>query len=160
MTGTGTNQGNTTNTQDGLDITAAGAAHPLGADLAVGNVTTSTAATMGHGWGRPNANAVVAATIEGDATRAAIFGYDTGAVMVSGSAPARRVGFFCYGGNGATTFNVVASRLFDASVQWAARSVPLVEYRRDVADRIVERRVNGVIEARYGHSVTRTPTSR
>jgi RHS repeat-associated protein len=154
MTGTGSNQGNTSNSQDSLDITAAGAGHPLGGDQPQGNVTTSTAATMGHGWGKPNSNAVVAATIDGDATKAAIFGYDTSASMVTGTAPARRVGFFYYGGNGSTTFNDNAARLFDASVQWAARSVPTVEYERDLTDRIIERSVNGVVEARYAHSAS------
>jgi RHS repeat-associated protein len=114
---------------------------------------------MGHGWGKPNSNAVVAATITGDATKAAIFGYDTSATMVSGTAPARRVGFFYYGGNGGTTFNTNAAKLFDASVQWAAKSVPLVEYERDVTDRIIERRVSGILEARYAHTASGdTPT--
>ena len=153
MTGTGTNQGSTAS-QSSLDLTTAGAAHPLGADLAQGNVTTATSATMTHGWGKPNTNAVVAATLTGDATKATIFGYDTSATMVTGTAPARRVGFFYYGGNGATTFNDNASKLFDASVQWAANSIPWVQYKRDVTDRIIERRVNGIIEARYAHTAT------
>ncbi len=91
MTGTGTNQGSTAS-QSSLDLTTAGAAHPLGADLAQGNVTTATSATMTHGWGKPNTNAVVAATLTGDATKATIFGYDTSATMVTGTAPARRSG--------------------------------------------------------------------
>ena len=147
MTGTGSNQGNTTNSQNSVDITAAGATHPLGAGFVQGNLTTATSAVMGHAWGKPNSNTTVAATIAGDATKATIFGYDTGATMVTGTAAAARVGFMYYGGNGATHFNDNAAQLFDASIQWAAKSAPHIEYQRDATDRITSYTVNGVTSA-------------
>ena len=154
MTGTGSNQGNTTNSQNSVDITAAGATHPLGAGFVQGNLTTATSAVMGHAWGKPNSNATVAATIAGDATKATIFGYDTGAAMVTGTAAAARVGFMYYGGNGATHFNDNAAQLFDASIQWAAKSAPGIQYQRDATDRITSYTVNGVTIGRYAYTAS------
>ena len=157
MTGTGSNQGNTTNSQNSVDITAAGATHPLGAGFVQGNLTTATSAVMGHAWGKPNSNATVAATIAGDVTKATIFGYDTGATMVTGTAAAARVGFMYYGGNGDNHFNDNAAQLFDASIQWAAKSAPHIEYQRDATDRITSYTVNGVTIGRYAYTVQPTP---
>ncbi|MFN7147898.1 MAG: PA14 domain-containing protein [Microthrixaceae bacterium] len=153
MTGTGSNQGST-GTQNSVDVTAAGQSHPLGAGFAQGNLVTSTSAVMTHGWGKPNSNAVVAATIAAQPTQATIFGYDTGASMVSGTAPARRVGFMYYGGNGQTSFNDNATALFDASVAWATATAPKVAYKRDATDRITERSANGRVVARYSYTAS------
>ena len=109
---------------------------------------------MSHAWGKPNSNTTVAATIDGDATKATIFGYDTGAAMVTGTAAAPRVGFMYYGGNGATHFNDNAAQLFDASIQWAAKSAPHIEYQRDATDRITSYTVNGVTIGRYAYTAS------
>ena len=55
----------------------------------VGTVTVSTAGSS-FSWGKPGAAAVVAATINGDASRPAIFGYERGALLAnSTTAPVR-----------------------------------------------------------------------
>ena len=115
MTGTtsGTNFGSTTGQ---TQITISNAAHPLAAGL-TGNVTVVSAASS-FGWGTPNANAVKAATILGNSTRATDFGYSSGAVMPGLTAPARRVGFFLFGNSAGLTTN--GGSLFDAAVTWAA----------------------------------------
>ena len=152
MTGTGTNQGNTGADQNALVVSAAGATHPLGAGFAAGSVTTSSSATVTHGWGKPTANAVVAATITGDTTKAAIYGYDTGAAMQGGyTAPARRVGFHLYNGS-SSVLNDNSVALFDAAIAWAAKSAPKVTYKRDATDRITERSANGRVVARYSYT--------
>lgn len=153
MTGTGTNQGSTTN-QNALDVTVAGSTHPLGAGFAPGALATSTTATITHGWGKPTANATVAATVTGDSTKAAIYGYDTGVAMQAGYiAPARRVGFHFYGGSG-TVLNDNSTALFDAAVAWATASAPLISYKRDAADRITQRSANGRVVARYSYTAS------
>jgi hypothetical protein len=88
----GTDFGSTGN-QSELVITPAGADSPLGAGLAPGTVTTSCTAVT-TGWAKPTsaATVAVAAVVPSDLSKAAIFGYDTGSAMASGSAPARRVG--------------------------------------------------------------------
>ena len=113
---------------------------------------------MSHAWGKPNSNATVAATIDGDPTKATIFGYDTGAAMVTGTAAAARVGFMYYGGNGATHFNDNAAQLFDASIQWAAKSAPHIEYQRDASPtRSPRTRSNGAHRPLRLHRVSRHP---
>ena len=101
--------------------------------------TSPQPALCGHEprLGKPNSNTTVVETIDGDPTKATIFGYDTGAAMVTGTAAAARVGFMYYGGNGATHFNH-AAQLFDASIQWAAsRSAHRVPTRRHRPDHLV-----------------------
>ena len=44
-------------------------------------------------------------------------------------------------------------QLFDAAVNWAAPA-PTITYVRDVADRIIERRVNGAVDTRYAYTAT------
>jgi|GEM_PF-468349 len=114
MTGTtsGTHYGDLAS-QTQLNIVDAG--HPLAAGLPAGLATTTSSPQL-YFWGTPSANAVVAATLNGYPTRAAVFGYEAGATMVGMKAPARRVGFF-NGSSAAFTANGWA--LYDAAVQWA-----------------------------------------
>ncbi len=95
-------------------ITIVNPAHPLAGGL-TGTPTVSSSTDMT--WGRPAASAVVAARIVGSGTRAAIFGYEPGAVMTVGVAPARRVGHFVFR---ADTLNANGRASFDAAVTWAA----------------------------------------
>jgi hypothetical protein len=111
--GSGDQFGTTTN-QTSVAIIAA--THPMAANL-TGTVSVVTAASS-FSWGKPNANAAKIATLTGDATRIAIFGYDTGAAMVGLPAQARRVGFFLTDTNGAT-LTANGGSLFDAAVKWA-----------------------------------------
>ncbi len=153
MTGTGgVNQGTSLN-QASVAVSAAGQSHDLGAGFPAGTVAIASSATMSHGWGKPNSNAVVAATITGDATKAAVFGYDTGATMVSGTATARRVNYPLSGGL-ATNINDNGVQLFDAAVAWASGKSPKIAYKRDATDRITERTVNGRVVARYSYTAS------
>ena len=93
------------------------AEHPLAAGL-TGKVAISAANTGLH-LGVPAATAVVAATLPADATRATIFGYESGVTMQQNQkAPARRVGFFA--GNALTDrLNADGIKLFEAAATWA-----------------------------------------
>ena len=66
-------------------LAIANAAHPLAAGLS-GTRSVHTSGQVVK-WGRPAAAAARVATIAGDATRPAIFGYDAGAAMTSGVGP-------------------------------------------------------------------------
>ena len=69
-------------------------------------------------WGLPAATAERVAVLQGMVNRVAIFGYRRGTAMVSGQAPARRVGFFAANAAAANlTDNGV--RLFAAAIDWA-----------------------------------------
>jgi len=128
-------------------VVIAAGGHPLAGGL-TGTVTVRSA-DQNVAWGKPSASATVAATHPQDATKATIFGYDTGATMVGLTAPARRVGFFLYG---STSITANGLTLFDAVVNWAAPSTSTVRYVRDATDRIVARYVDGNLVARYGHA--------
>jgi hypothetical protein len=91
-------------------------AHPLAGGLSGTVTVTSSAQTFS--FGRPNANAVVAARPAGDTTRAVIFGYERGAAMPGLTAPGRRVGFF-FENNTAAALTASGLTLFDAAVRWA-----------------------------------------
>jgi hypothetical protein len=71
-------------------------------------------------WGTPAPTATVGATLPGDPDKAALFGYQKGAQMVSGVAPARRVGMFLSdSGLQPDLVSPQTVRAFDASVSWA-----------------------------------------
>jgi glucose/arabinose dehydrogenase len=97
-----------------LAITAA--THPLAGGLS-GTVTVASPPQT-FTFGRPNANAVVAARPAGDATRAVIFGYERGTAMPGLTAPGRRVGFFVHDAT-AAALTPAGFTLFDAAVRWA-----------------------------------------
>ena len=153
MAGTGgANQGSAVN-QASVMVTTAGQSHMLGAGFPAGSVAIASSATMTHGWAKPNSNAIVAATVVGDTTKAAVFGYDTGATMVSGTAAARRVMYPLSGGL-ATNINDNGAQLFDAAVAWASGKSPKIAYKRDATDRITERTVNARVVARYSYTAS------
>lgn len=89
--------------------------HPLAAGLA-GTPTTATAGTY-YGWGSPNANATIVATVTAGG-QATIFAYEAGAVMPGRTAPARRTALFM-GDNTAKYFSAAGQALFDAAVNWS-----------------------------------------
>ncbi len=115
MTGTvsGTDFG-TEATQTTLSIV--NTSHPMAAGLTGAPTVVTTASTFT--WGVPNANAVKIATVNGNATRAVIFGYLAGAAMPGLAAPARRVGLFLENAT-ASSLNASGWALFDAAVNWA-----------------------------------------
>jgi hypothetical protein len=91
-------------------------AHPLAAGMS-GTRTVHTAAQVIK-WGRPAPAAARVATVAGDATRPTVFGYEAGAAMTSGTAAARRVGFFLHD-NSPTALTADGWKLFDAAALWA-----------------------------------------
>jgi glucose/arabinose dehydrogenase len=97
--------------QQAVDVAAT--QHPLTAGLA-GSIVVSDPAAI-FSWGAPTASAVQVATLAGDSSKAAIFGYETGAAMTTLNAPARRVGF----ATGTANFTGNGWSLFDAAVTWA-----------------------------------------
>jgi len=99
--------------QSGVDAVGV---HPLAAGLA-GLVVISNQNEVVY-WGVPGGEAAVGATVDGDPTRAASFGYEAGATMVIGSAPARRVGFFL-SDQTAQRWTTDAQDLLRAAVRWA-----------------------------------------
>jgi RHS repeat-associated protein len=151
MTGTvsGTDFGSAAN-QTQLVITPAGVDSLLGAGLAPGTVTTSTTAVT-TGWAKPTSAATVAAVVPSDLSKAAIFAYDTGALMAAGTAPARRVGWWHYELS-TSGYSKESKDLFDAAVAWASGVTPTISYSRDAANRIVQRSVNGSVAARCSYT--------
>jgi hypothetical protein len=91
-------------------------ATPLAAGLQGSVVILSRASDMS--WGTPNGNAVRVASLPGQPTRLAIFGYEAGAQMPELVAPARRVGLFLSGTN-ATLLTAQGFALVDAAITWA-----------------------------------------
>jgi hypothetical protein len=65
--------------------------HPLSAGLSGERAITSASGALG--WATPAAEAVVVARSAEHSERAVLFAYEAGAYLVSGPAPARRVGF-------------------------------------------------------------------
>ena len=110
--GAGTNYGSA---PSGNTVDVAGS-HPLSAGLSGSVVVTSSDRRIR--WGIPAPNAIVAAMVTGDPSRAAIFGYEPGDFMATHTAPARRVGFF-FDDSSATAWTVEGQALFDAAVSWA-----------------------------------------
>ncbi len=97
--------------------------HPLAAGLPAGRTDIVTVPTT-ISWGNPNENAIRIATIQGNPDRAAIYAYETGAVMADGLvAPARRVFTFLTDG---AFLNVTPAgqALLVGSIQWAIGMEP------------------------------------
>ena len=69
-------------------------------------------------WGRPSASGVIVAHVGDFPALPAVFAYETGASMVVGAAPARRVGLFL-NATTAPTLTVDGWAIFDAAVNWA-----------------------------------------
>ncbi len=121
-TTSGTHFGQQTN--NASNITISNPSHPLAAGLS-GTVTVYSTGQLLM-WGVPNAQAIKIANVTNTATKATIFGYETGTTMFNGLiAPARRVGFFL-NSNTASTLNTNGWNLFDASVCWAMNCTNIV----------------------------------
>jgi acyl-CoA thioesterase I len=112
----GVDYGETAGTDQRKRVVMTVSTHPLAAGLS-GTVTVSDPASR-FMWGLPASSAALVATLENDPTKYAVFGYESGATMFSGSAPARRVGLFLHEAT-AATLTAAGWSIFDASVQWA-----------------------------------------
>lgn len=91
--------------------------HALSAGLA-GTITLSATAPSDVHWGAPGPAAAIGATLDGNPGRAASFGYEAGAAMVVGTAPARRVGLFL-DDDTSLRWSADAQDLFRAALRWA-----------------------------------------
>ena len=108
-------------TQDTIEIVDAN--HPLAAGLAAGPVVVTTSPTT-FTWGVPGGDAQIVATISGNSSRAAIYGYDQGDTLISGApAPARRVHIFS-GNDTYAAANAEGKALFQAALEWALGGAP------------------------------------
>ncbi len=109
-----TSQG-TSATQTTLNITDA--SHPLAGGLAAGvRIVANTTGTFS--WGAPGETPLIIARLNDGTNRAAIYAYETGAAMNSGTAAARRVNLFLQNDT-FVSLNADGLRLFDAAVAWA-----------------------------------------
>lgn len=146
MTGTlsGTDYG-TYATQTQIDVVTPG--DPLTGTVP-GGTQTVLSATSGMAWGVPSASATVVATKYNNPAQATYFAYDQGDAMVTGTAPARRIGIFLHNTTG-TNMNATGWELFDQAALWAA---PKIRYIRDATDRIIARQINDVTVAKYSYS--------
>ena len=113
---TGATAGFDFDADSGTSIVVTAPQHPLAAGLS-GTVTVFSA-TMELAWARPGPAAVVVAAMPGDATKATVFGYPTGAPTPGGRARAARVGLFASWLHVHTLTNA-GVRLLDAAVAWA-----------------------------------------
>ena len=91
--------------------------HPLAAGLSNGLVVITTV-EKAVSYGVPQGDVVIIAVNAAVDTQAVLFGYDTGAAMYVGTAPARRVGTFLLN-DVADAMTDEGWALFDASVMWA-----------------------------------------
>jgi hypothetical protein len=103
--------------QNQQDVNILDATHPLADGLPLG-LTRITTAPQKLVWGKPAASAAKVASIAGQATQIAIFGYEKGAAMVGLAAPGRRVGFPA-GRDTPLVLNTAGLSLFDAAIRWA-----------------------------------------
>jgi hypothetical protein len=90
--------------------------HALAAGLSGAVEVSSTGQKMA--WGVPGSAAQRVATLPGSSARAVIFGYESGAALLTGVAPARRVGLFL-GDESALSWTPQAQALLRAALQWA-----------------------------------------
>lgn len=115
---------NTIAGQLSIDLTAAGAAHQMGAGLPAGPVTVVTTATD-LSWGRPVSTATIIAMISGDTNKATIYGIEKGANLIAadgtatGPAAAGRRVHFLMADNTFPLLTADGLKLFDAAVDWA-----------------------------------------
>jgi hypothetical protein len=105
--------------------------HPLAGGLPAGIVLISDV-QKNVSYGNPQGDAIVIAINSADTARVVLFGYEKGAAMFSGNAPARRVGSFLLN-DVADSLNEEGWKLFDASVIWAmGGGSSAVKYSNDV----------------------------
>ena len=115
MTGnvSGTDFGTSLSTQE---ITIVQPSHPLAAGRSGTILALNSGARLT--WGRPSAGGVVVAHVPLYPSKPALFAYEAGASMVTGVAPARRVGLFLYVYS-ASALSADGWAMFDATVNWA-----------------------------------------
>jgi len=102
---------------NGTEIMIVDDTHPLAAGLSA-DIWQVALAERGFSYGTPEGDvSIIATSVDAD-SQVVLFGYDTGAAMFAGTAPARRVGTFLLN-DVADTLTEEGWALFDASVIWA-----------------------------------------
>ncbi|MEM8560084.1 MAG: T9SS type A sorting domain-containing protein, partial [Bacteroidota bacterium] len=97
------------------DLTIVEETHPIAVDFAAGD-TTVYAADSPMTFGQPGGDAVTIGAVSGQAV---LFAYDNDAAMVSGTTPARRVGFFA-DADGLGEATGAGIQLLENAIIWAA----------------------------------------
>ncbi|MBM3878292.1 MAG: hypothetical protein FJ387_00980 [Verrucomicrobia bacterium] len=112
-------RGETPDPGDQTDISLVQPSHPLAAGLIAGRRPV-VSSPQRFTWGVPAASAAIVATLADNPTRATIYAYDTGALLIDGltKAPARRVHFLLQE-NTFAGLNQDGLRLFDAAASFA-----------------------------------------
>ncbi len=112
----------TTAGQTAIEITAAGAASPIGAGF-TGAVTFTTAAND-YGWGLVLApvNATVIANIVGNTAQNALYIVEKGAALLNGATAAGRRAYVPLTDNTFAILTADGKTLFDRTIDWAAAS--------------------------------------
>jgi len=101
-----------------MEIEIVKADHPLAAGLPVGPIQVSYTTEVAVSYGKPEGDPIIIAVSPDSTNWAVHFGYEKGAAMAAGNAPARRVGTFLLN-NVAGDMSEEAWALFDSSVVWA-----------------------------------------
>ncbi|GAA5531311.1 hypothetical protein [Herpetosiphon gulosus] len=112
---TGTSSGTHFGTSTGSTLNLAAPTHPIAAGLS--GVVSVSSASSSMAFGQPLAQATLVATLPNAPASAGIFTYAQGAALTTGSAPARRAGFF-FDNTSPTLATATGWALFDRSVAW------------------------------------------
>jgi hypothetical protein len=115
MTGDATGNRGTVAAQTQVTIVGESAS-PLVAGLS-GNVPVYAVAYR-MVYGVPGSQAIKVATVVNQPTQLAIFAYEAGAQMVTGTAPAKRLSFFAHNNTAAANITENGLKLLDAAVEW------------------------------------------
>ncbi len=92
-------------------------AHPLAAGLS-GTLNVINDDPSKFVWGVPSSSAIKVATVNGEPGALTIFAYEKGSQMVSGTSPARRVGWFA-GRDTPVQLNAQGALLLQEAIAWA-----------------------------------------
>ncbi len=145
----GTDWGNTTDS-DSMSI-------PSGAHVIANGFSGTVAAYSVPGpmsWGVPSGDGVVVAT-ELTSGLATLFTFETGSALASGTAPARRAGFFMHEG-GAASATTDGLILLDNTILWALGRDSLITNTVDVEELIAQRETGVKVDQNFPNPFSRT----
>lgn len=100
-----------------LNVKITNAEHPLAAGFS--GLVPAVALYSSFLWGTAGDGAIKIAVLEANEARHSIFAYESGATMVVGTAPARRVAFYLTE-SGSRALSAEGAKLFEAAVMWAS----------------------------------------
>jgi hypothetical protein len=105
--------------QTDIDVVDA-ASHPLAAGFQNETVQVNSNGSIFNYATGLGSGAIPIATIGNNSSQFTIFGYETGSAMTSGTAPARRVGFYMRDDAAVSNMGVNGLLFFDAAINWLA----------------------------------------